>query len=379
MVTKLKLSLILIEVLSLVVLKTETLVYDGTTLAPSIIECKDASTPCLINCTVDGSCKEKEIHCHRTAQQPCTIHVGTSDLRNVGRDSFYYTHRAPTVHITAIGLYALFHGVMYAHEAIGSQLYLSVSSDRVFEGSTLYAPVGEGSLLSMHCSGDSSCRGMRIYEDWTTEVHIVAESIDDNGYGFVAAGSVIRNIFDDSPLNISRNDTNYIGLNSSYRAPVFLTNSDRAVPTAFSSFQYFGHNHGDWTLHGTGLYAFSNAYIEATADIPPHGGYDIKLIGTSLIDNGNDSLTDALIFSSLTLNASHGANIYVEVTDTYGLTNAAIYAKKANSVQIYCKEGGDCDGLMVECPQSNSACTILCDDADTDCSNMKIYTHACSD
>eukprot|EP01083_Nonionella_stella_P186758 684702_1 len=358
-----------------VVVKTETLIFDGTVTAPSIIECEDALTPCLINCTAHSACRDREIHCHRTAQQPCTIHMSipttssSGDGSSAGMDSVYYTHQAPIVHITALGWYAMFRSHIYAHEALGSKLYLSSDGPRALESSVFYAPVGEGSLLSINCKRGDGCRAMKIYDDWTTEVHI--EAVEG------ARWTQVRNIFDDSPLNISRNDSNYIGLNSAYRAPVFLTAMDIRVGNTFFDLQYLGHNHGNWTLHGNAAHSFQHAYIEATADIPPYGGasgYDIKLIGTSLIDKGNDALTGDSIFEFLTLNASQfGANIYAEVTDQYGLSGAAIHAKNANSVQIYCKGGGDCDGLMVECPQN--ICMISCDDdAETDCSNMKIYT-----
>eukprot|EP01083_Nonionella_stella_P272658 924720_1 len=353
-----------------VVVKTETLIFDGTVTAPSIIECEDALTPCLINCTAHSACRDREIHCHRTAQQPCTIHMSIpTTSSSAGMDSVYYTHQAPIVHITALGWYAMFRSHIYAHEALGSKLYLSSDGPRALESSVFYAPVGEGSLLSINCKRGDGCRAMKIYDDWTTEVHI--EAVEG------ARWTQVRNIFDDSPLNISRNDSNYIGLNSAYRAPVFLTAMDIRVGNTFFDLQYLGHNHGNWTLHGNAAHSFQHAYIEATADIPPYGGasgYDIKLIGTSVIDKGNDSLTGESIFAFLTLNASQfGANIYAEVTDQYGLSGAAIHAKNANSVQIYCKGGGDCDGLMVECPQN--ICMISCDDdAETDCSNMKIYT-----
>eukprot|EP01083_Nonionella_stella_P190626 705927_1 len=390
MVSKMKSLSLFIVVFLTVVINAETLVYDGSITPPSIIECTDALTPCVIICTASHSCKDKEIHCHRTSPQPCTIYVHSptsSGMASAGSRGSYYTHQAPTVNITSMFWYAMYASIIYAHEAMGSALYLSVDGGRAFEGSTIYAPVGEGSLLSMDCSGGSGCKNAKIYEDWTTEVHI------DSRFSQPCNSIKIRNIFDDSPwplhVNVSRNDSNYIGLNSAYRAPVFLTSM--ILPAtggsqSFLNFQYFGHNHGDWTLHATERRAFGNGYIEATSDIPPYNrssGYDIKLIGTSLIDENNDALTADGIFHSFTLNASYGgANIYAKVTDLNGLTGATIYARDADSVQIYCIKGGECDGLMVECPENSkndSTCTILCDDdAQTDCSNMKIYYGTCS-
>eukprot|EP01083_Nonionella_stella_P155068 500424_1 len=360
-VTKLQLLRLSMAVILTITLNAETLVYNGTVTAPPIIQCEDASTPCFIACLADGSCSNREVHCHQTAQQPCTIIVGREvEFVHTGRDSFYFTHHAPTVNITAFGEYALFLSVIYAHEALNSKLYLEVSGRRAFEGGTIFAPVGESSLLSIEClAGGNTCRSMRIYDDWTTEVHIEARDRADR--------TQIRNIFDDSPLNISRNDGNYIGLNSAYRASVFLSGF---YTQSFDGLQYFGHNHGDWTLYGAGDQSFSGALIEATADIAPYNrpyGYNIKLIGTN---------TGDAVFSGFSLNASQcgeGPNIYAEVQSIRGLSDAVIYAKNANSVKIHCKQGGDCDGLKVECAHNN--CTIVCDnDAQTDCSNMEIYT-----
>eukprot|EP01083_Nonionella_stella_P178037 627808_1 len=373
-----------IALLFVVTLKAETLVYDGSVAAPAIIECTDASTPCFISCTVDSSCSAKEIHCHRTAQQPCSIHLGTRAavqahilapiqptqgvqvmLEEQSIHSSYFTHRAPTVNITAIGSYAIYWGVIYAHEALKSKLFLEVSGTHGFESGTVFAPVGEGSLLNVNCKdGGRGCYHMQIYDDWTTEVRVEAKGANAQALG-------IRNMFDheDSPLNISRSDTNYIGLNSAYRAPVFLSGF---ATQSFQGMAYFGHNHGDLTLYGAADASFSSASIEATADIPPYNrsnGYNIKLITTS---------SSGRAFTGITLNASQcarGWNIYAESrsysSGAGALSQATIYARNANSVEIHCKEGGSCNDLTVECPYNN--CTISCDDQ-TDCSNMKIYT-----
>eukprot|EP01083_Nonionella_stella_P289821 986250_1 len=361
-VTKLQLLRLSMAVILTITLNAETLVYDDTVTAPPIIQCQDASTPCFIACVVVGSCANREVHCHQTAQQPCTIILGSKDAGAAGAQSSFFTHQSPTVNITAFGEGSLFGGaIIYAHEELNSKLYLEVSGWRGFEGGTVFGPVGEGSLLSIKCAGDccNVCRSLQIYDDWTTQVHF--EATDKAFY------TQIRNIFDDSPLNISRNDGNYIGLNSAYRASVFLSGF---YTQSFDGLQYFGHNHGDWTLYGAGDQSFSGALIEATADIAPYNrpyGYNIKLIGT----NTGDS-----VFNGFSLNASQcgdGPNIYAEVQSIRGLSDAVIYAKNANSVKIHCKQGGDCDGLKVECPHNN--CTILCDnDAQTDCSNMEIYT-----
>ena len=73
----------------------------------------------------------------------------------------------------------------------------------------------------------------------------------------------------------------------------------------------------------------------------------------------------------------NAVDIYVEVTDHGGFREGSIYARDANSVFVYCHEGGDCDGVTIECPENNQNkhCKIYCDDdPDTDCHSMEVYT-----
>ena len=112
----------------------------------------------------------------------------------------------------------------------------------------------------------------------------------------------------------------------------------------------------------------------------PYGdidGYDITIIGTGY-QSTNDSLTGNNVASYLILDANQkGANVVVDVTDQNGFKNSVIYARKARSVSVYCREGGDCQGLQVECPEENDAnlCRIYCDSDDTtSCTSMQMWT-----
>ena len=124
---------------------------------------------------------------------------------------------------------------------------------------------------------------------------------------------------------------------------------------------------------------FLRSFIYATADIEPYNrthGYDIKLIGTA-VRNTNDTSTNDGVLTDLTLNAdgNTGTNIYVEVTDTNSFSFSKIYARDANSVNIYCHQGADCNNIMIECPENNlnTSCKIYCDgDSNTNCRNIQL-------
>ena len=114
----------------------------------------------------------------------------------------------------------------------------------------------------------------------------------------------MKNKFDNSTLNILRSDPNYIGLNTTYRAPAFLNGCDQRSDFSWSQFKYYGNNHGDWILYGTGSFMYLDAVIYATADIPAYNGkhgYDIKLIGSVMGNISNDTLTYDGILSGLVL------------------------------------------------------------------------------
>ena len=86
---------------------------------------------------------------------------------------------------------------------------------------SLYAPVGEGILLSMECTcGEDGCASRKIYDDWTTEIYM--EPLPVGGGLRAFSSTEIKNIFHNSSLNISRSNPNYVDLNTAYRALVFL-------------------------------------------------------------------------------------------------------------------------------------------------------------
>ena len=129
---------------------------------------------------------------------------------------------------------------MYAHEQIGFNLHIYVTGDNGMHYASLYAPVGEGSIISMRCSA-TGCVRMNVYDDWTTEIYMEPFGSSSNAF----RKTEIKNIFDDSTLNISRSDSNYIGSNTAYRAPVFLNGCHHRSTSAWVELKYYGHNHGD--------------------------------------------------------------------------------------------------------------------------------------
>ena len=348
------------------IIKSEEITFNDSTPAPSSpIECTDPSTECIINCLSNNVCENKIIHCPQTGSQICIVNL------NGYRAGYYaaiYTHQSPLIFISARNTSTeTGYGItIYGHERMGSKLYVYGTGIDDFKASRIYGPVGKGSLLSLKCH----CHSIEIYEDWTTEVIIHPMRQEQGAFN----GATIKNIFDNSTLNITRN--NYDGFNTAYRAPVFLDNCEFA-PRFFQNAEWYGHNHGHWTIYSLGYKSFINTVIYATADIAPYGdisSYDIKLVGSN--NNGDDKDT---VFYQFTLYADQinqpGPNIYAEVTSWGGLWQSNIHAKQANSVNIYCHNSGDCTSLMVECPENNgnNSCKIYCD-ALSDCSNMKIYT-----
>ena len=171
-------------------------------------------------------------------------------------------------------------------------------------------------------------------------------------------------------------------MNTAYRALVFLNGCNLAGDNAWQNFKFYGHNHGDWTLYANAGHMFRNAEIYATADISAYNapkGHNITLIGSIAGGSANDAMTEDGVLSMLKLNTSgNNANIYVEVTDNHGFENSAIYGKDANSVNVYCHDGGDCNDIFIECPDNNliHSCRIHCDDSlGTRCTNMKIFSN----
>ena len=65
------------------------------------------------------------------------------------------------------------------------------------------------------------------------------------------------------------------------------------------------------------------------------------------------TLTSPDIISFLTSNTdgNTATNIYVKVTATDGFGYSKSYTSEANSLNIYCHQGGDCYYFMVECPE----------------------------
>eukprot|EP01084_Bolivina_argentea_P004880 9238_1 len=310
--------------------------------SPSTIECKNASTTCIINCMATNSCYQSQLHCHLTAAQACIINLfgGLS-----GQEATVYTHNSPLIFINGTNNQTGQTMTIYAHEQMGTKLYINGKLDD-FELTTIFSPVGEGSLLSMKCH----CYDVVIYDDWTTEIY-------QQPIGHMAFRKLtVQNIFDTiNAANVSRSDNNYIGLNQAYRAPVMLNSDDCSsnpsviAPRPWKNMNWNGHNHGHWFIYSWTYDSFVGSIINATADIPPYGEiteYDIILLS---------SWADTNIFD-LTLFANqlnqNGPNIYAETNSWYGLTKTKIYAKHANTVTIYCHNGGDCHYLMVECPEN---------------------------
>ena len=350
--------------------KCETLVYDASKTPPDVIQCLDESSECIIHCIGNAICFKKEIHCHKKSTiSICKVSFNGSLS---GQKALIYTHTSPVVFINATGRYAFVQGVIYGHETMNTELYVYAITPYSMTSVTIFSSVGEGSLLSMKCAG-YACAYMKIYDDWTTEIYM--EPFGSDGREFQRGE--IRNIFDDSPLNISRSDSNYIGLNTDYRAPVFFNGCHQESSRSWSEFKYYGHNHGDLTLYGRGTYMFLNAIIYATADIAPYNGkqgYDIKLIANTT----DDTLTGGYIFTYIILktDGNAGTNIYVEVTDYMGFRHNTVYARDANLVNIYC-HGGVCYNLTLYCPENNlnNTCRIYCDDdPNTQCRFIKMYS-----
>ena len=356
-------------------LYSEILIYNSTNKARStVIRCLDPSSDCVITCIGDYICDNSMLHCHNeSTTSTCTINaIGSNSIRA----STIYTHQSPKTYINIDGYQGLYNSIIYAHEKLGSQLYIWANAWYALRFSELYAPVGVGSILSMEC-GIHSCRDMEIFEDWTTEVYL--QHFGDNANNDAFEDTIIKNIFDNSTLNITREDPNYDGLDVTYRASVFLNGCDKDASRSWNHFKYYGHNHGNWTLYGLGYRNFRNTEIYATSDMSPSANapeYNIYIIGSPAGDINNDNDINDQSFREFTLEAGHNMNVYVEVTENTGFQGAKIYAKYAKSVNIYCHEGGDCDAITVECPvdNANNACKIWCDKSATTCHNMKIFT-----
>ena len=130
----------------------------------------------------------------------------------------------------------------------------------------IYTPYGKGSEITIICGTDTTmndCEAMQIYDDYTTKVSLYSHSV----YGFLSATVTPQS-------NITRstnpNDTLYIN----YRAPVILycSTSDRG----FQSFQYYGTDHGNWTIESHGSYGFLGATLYADHSFITTEHYYIK-------------------------------------------------------------------------------------------------------
>ena len=319
----------LVTYISQIPTQSEILIYDAINTPQNVIQCLDPSSECIINCIGDNICSDKEIHCHnKSTTSICKINFNNGS--HGGLRALIYTHTSPIVYINIWGSRALYSSVIYGHQTMNTKLYIYASAPYSMRYATIFSPVGEGSLLSMKCAG-GACGEMKIYDDWTTEIYM--QPIGSESLAFEK--TQIHNIFDNSTLNISRSDANYIGLNTAYRAPVFLNGCNHNSSWSWWNLRYYGHNHGDWILYGTGEYMFREAIVYAAADIPPYNGkhgYDIKLIG-----NADDTLTEAasFIWFQLHTDGNTGANIYVDVSDVVGFSSAVIRAWDANLVNIY--------------------------------------------
>ena len=76
---------------------------------------------------------------------------------------------------------------------------------------------------------------MEIYDDQSTQVYM-----QPFGTGYSFFQTEIKNIFDNSTLNISRSDDNYSRLNLRYRAPVFFNGCIQQSDRAWMHFVYHG-------------------------------------------------------------------------------------------------------------------------------------------
>ena len=114
----------------------------NTDSAPDIIECTDGSTDCVINCMTYRICKSKQIHCHRTSTTSiCKINV-IDELS--AQNAIIYTHHSPSVEMNVQGWYGCVNCTIYAHEQIGSKLYIYVPGTLGMLYTALYTPVGKG-------------------------------------------------------------------------------------------------------------------------------------------------------------------------------------------------------------------------------------------
>ena len=105
------------------IISGEVLTLDSKS-APNIIECTDSSTDCVINCINSYVCISKHIHCHRTSTNSiCKINLTAASSALYAS---IYTHQSSTVYINVIGDQGCFNCKIYAHEQLGSKLYIYV-------------------------------------------------------------------------------------------------------------------------------------------------------------------------------------------------------------------------------------------------------------
>ena len=168
----------------------EILTFNDRRSVPDIIECTDASTDCIINCMNTDVCTFRSIHCHRTSTNSiCKINLTD---RSSARFTSLYTHQSPIVYINVIGDRSCRNCKIYAHEQLGSKLYIYVVGNLGMVNASVYAPVGEGSLLSRRCGG-YACTRMKVYDDWTTEIFMEPLAVSQVSGAF--SETEIKNIF----------------------------------------------------------------------------------------------------------------------------------------------------------------------------------------
>eukprot|EP00485_Elphidium_margaritaceum_P019108 CAMPEP_0202728196 /NCGR_PEP_ID=MMETSP1385-20130828/185505_1 /ASSEMBLY_ACC=CAM_ASM_000861 /TAXON_ID=933848 /ORGANISM="Elphidium margaritaceum" /LENGTH=492 /DNA_ID=CAMNT_0049394443 /DNA_START=17 /DNA_END=1491 /DNA_ORIENTATION=+ len=337
------------------------------------VECVDPSTPCVVNCNVDRSCYDINIRCHVNASQPCTINLyGVS----AAQTSSIRSNSAPVFEVNAFGVDAVHFATIFANTRLGTECYVNVHQAQD-AGWAVLGPAGFGSLLSMSCDEDA-CDGTNIFTHSSTRVEL-------NALGHGAFRSVYWNKGNYAELDAlameyrgpvflrncdAYNETlthwvmalfdPYIGLGGNYaeldalameyRAPVFLRNCD-AYNETFAYLYVFSHagrNHGDWTIHAYGHGALRGANIDARSTIAPYNRstpHTIKIYAPPASDVTYNALRDF----TLTVNQS---DVDIEVTQQQNL-NFQVLAANADSVNIWCLDGGDCGSITLDCPQSN--------------------------
>ena len=96
----------------------------------------------IINCINSYVCISKHIHCHHTSTNSiCKINL---IAKYSAIYASIYAHQSPMVYINVISNKSCFNCKIYAHEQLGSKLYIHVPSTLGMRQPSLYAPVDEG-------------------------------------------------------------------------------------------------------------------------------------------------------------------------------------------------------------------------------------------